>query len=138
MWKTLSQSCTWNFQRQAVEAKLALRKRCQPTSRRENEVPWEPTTFIFRGSFTHILGVKKHLHFSMGFLGSKVVFFVGAKEFNSYYLGGYPRHTHSGSSEGLGQGALAIKMKRLFFHWHRGWGIQYNIYPKNISTNLVT
>ena len=31
---------------------------------------WEPTTFIFRGDFTHILGVQK-LHFSMGSWGPR-------------------------------------------------------------------
>ena len=47
------------------------------------------------------------------------------------------RSTNSGVSEGLGRGPF-IKMKRLLFHWHTGWGIPpiyiYIIISKNITT----
>ena len=52
---------------------------------------------------------------------------------NHYEIfGAPPRPTNSGVSEGLGRGPF-IKMKRLLFHWERGWGIPpiyYYIYQK--------
>ena len=44
---------------------------------------------------------------------------------NTIISWGYPRPTNSGVCEAFFRGSF-IKMNRLLFHWHRGWGISPN------------